>query len=548
MTCPALSTAIVCLLLSGCAPGQMSLTTPGDGDPGGPGGGGGADDPREGSRSGVGAGAAEAFDPAGGEGIVIGDDGSMTLGGAGPVIVEPLIWVANSAEGTVSKLDTRSHQELGRYRTGPGSGWNLSPSRTAVDRDGHVVVANRGVTSAARVLAAGCPDRNGDGVVRTSSGGRDVLAWGEDECIAWYTAFGDPAAAARGTVVEERGGLDGAYEEVAWVGAYGEARMYEIDAADGALTGRTVDVAPVWPYGAALAADGKVWVCGDADLASFDTTTLAVVQHPLPEGRFTYGIAVDAEGDVWTGGTLQRFRPSTGEWDWPAGAEGWSEEDWEEDAGDFAGGVAADARGFVWAAKGLGAGGIDRIDIGTLDVLHVATGGMEHGVAPDADGRIWGIDFEGTSASIVDPDTLEVTRVTPPFVGAYTYSDMTGSQAGLQSRDRGRYRHTFEACPDGERTTWGALTWDALVPAGAHATFAVRVGDDRAALEPSAGVVVASVGDDAPPVDVGASLSAAGLVQGRFLEVEVTLVSDDGEHAPTVLWFDVGRSCEGLLE
>jgi DNA-binding beta-propeller fold protein YncE len=522
----------------------MSMT---GGGGGGGDGSGGAEGEGEGGRPGVGAGASEPFDPDRGEGIVVDGDGSMTLGGAGPVVVEPLIWVANSAEGTVSKLDTRTHLEIGRYRTGPGSGWELSPSRTAVNRDGHVVVANRGVTSAARILASGCTDVDGDGVVRTSAGGADVLPWGEDECLAWYTTFGDPSSAARGTVVEERGGLDGVFEEVAWVGAYGEARMYEIATADGALTGRTVDVTPVYPYGAALAADGKVWVCGDADLASFDTTTLAVVQHPLPAGRFSYGIAVDAQGDVWTGGTIQRFRPATGEWDWPAGAEGWSEDDWENE-GDFAGGVAADARGFVWAAKGMAEGGIDRIDIRTLEVLHVDTGGSEHGVAPDADGMIWGIDFEGTSASIVDPETLEVARVTPPFVGAYTYSDMTGSQAGLQTRDRGRYRHTFEACPGGDRPTWGALTWDALVPAGAHATFAVRTGDDPTALEPAAGVVVASVGSDEPPVDVGAALAAAGLAQGRTLELEVTLVSDDGEHAPTVLWFAVDHSCEGFLE
>ena len=37
------------------------------------------------------------------------------------------IWIANSAEGTVSKIDTRTGDEIGRYRVAPGES---DPSRT----------------------------------------------------------------------------------------------------------------------------------------------------------------------------------------------------------------------------------------------------------------------------------------------------------------------------------------------------------------------------------------------------------------------------------
>jgi large repetitive protein len=51
------------------------------------------------------------------------------------------IWVPNSNEGTVSKVDTRTGMEVARYRTS-----NLTysnPSRTIVDQNGSCWVANR---------------------------------------------------------------------------------------------------------------------------------------------------------------------------------------------------------------------------------------------------------------------------------------------------------------------------------------------------------------------------------------------------------------------
>jgi len=93
---------------------------------------------------------------------------------------------------------------------------------------------------------------------------------------------------------------------------------------------------------------------------------------------------------------IQRFNPTTGQWDWPA-----INDDPNGFGTTFAGGVAADIDGYVWAAMGLSGGGINRINTHDLsDVTFVNTGGTEHGVAPDADGYIWGIDFTGTTASI----------------------------------------------------------------------------------------------------------------------------------------------------
>ena len=53
----------------------------------------------------------------------------------------PVMWIANTNESTVSKIDTNTGKELARYRTYFNSGGY--PSRTAVDRDGNVYVLNR---------------------------------------------------------------------------------------------------------------------------------------------------------------------------------------------------------------------------------------------------------------------------------------------------------------------------------------------------------------------------------------------------------------------
>ena len=108
-------------------------------------------------------------------------------------VARSFIWIANSAEGTVSKLDTRTMMELGRYLTSP-SGKGL-PSRTSVAGDGSVAVANRsnatgwmgdGGGGVTKIFASKdkCKDKNGNGMIDTSTGAMDVKPWGQDECVA----------------------------------------------------------------------------------------------------------------------------------------------------------------------------------------------------------------------------------------------------------------------------------------------------------------------------------------------------------------------------
>ena len=104
--------------------------------------------------------------------------------GEGGSIDFSFIWIANSPEGTVSKVDTQSATEVARYRTGPGE---PDPSRTSVNLAGDVAVLNRaGGVAKIAAIEERCVDANGDGIIQTSTGPDDVLDWGADECVLWY--------------------------------------------------------------------------------------------------------------------------------------------------------------------------------------------------------------------------------------------------------------------------------------------------------------------------------------------------------------------------
>ena len=116
-------------------------------------------------------------------GVGVNDDGWLQLDVSTEFIRNEL-WVANSGEGTVSRLDADQVVEIGRYRVGMGDD-RADPSRTSVDLVGDVFVGNRasspvqGATSSVTKIASEmsrCVDRNGNGKIDTSSGPDDMLA------------------------------------------------------------------------------------------------------------------------------------------------------------------------------------------------------------------------------------------------------------------------------------------------------------------------------------------------------------------------------------
>ena len=134
---------------------------------------------------------------------VVGIEGELRIGAdSDPVTptVFPYIWVACSNRGTVVRIATEPHhspvhgdvtrgQILGEYYTAP-EGAPKNPSRTTVDFDGSVWVGNRDNITVDGTLMGhivkigtglGCQwiDRNGNGVLDTSTGLGDVRPWAD---------------------------------------------------------------------------------------------------------------------------------------------------------------------------------------------------------------------------------------------------------------------------------------------------------------------------------------------------------------------------------
>jgi hypothetical protein len=66
-----------------------------------------------------------------------------------PGVVQSFIWIANTGEGTVSKVCTIDGKEVARYYTSPQASGG-DPSRTSVNLHGDMVVTNRSPPAARR--------------------------------------------------------------------------------------------------------------------------------------------------------------------------------------------------------------------------------------------------------------------------------------------------------------------------------------------------------------------------------------------------------------
>jgi hypothetical protein len=351
------------------------------------------------------------------------------------------IWIANSPEGTVSKIDTRSGDEVARYYTGPQGGTD-DPSRTSVNLAGDVAVANRsGSISKFAGIEEHCVDANLDGVITTSTGPGNVLAFGTDECLLWNVPLpgggGGNQQGPRPTAWDAGAGNDPCEvdDDRVWVG------WFDIDDNRGHFlrlngqTGATLDdvTVPAWdvteaslygPYGGATDADGNLWILGlGGPLARIDGQTLVTNKWEFPAGTSPYGLALDATGTPWTtglGGEITRFDLDTSTFS-------------TFQIGGQLRGVQIDRDGYLWAAVN-GTCGVMKFDTETRTVVApvITIDGCQTpvGVSIDVDGYVWLPDQAADVAFKFDPASGQATA-TAGLRGPYTYSDMTGAGLGL---------------------------------------------------------------------------------------------------------------------
>lgn len=342
-------------------------------------------------------------------------DEALDEGRSADALAFSYIWVSNSREGTISKIDTETLTEVARYVSRPdGMG---DPSRTSVNLNGDVAVANRsgGITMFATRLED-CPNPS-----ETSTGPDDVKPW-PDGCVLWHAPFDFDS---QRPVAWTRGAWDPTtcrYEDQRlWTSGHNEhtstAEVMLLRDEDGSVEesvqvdGLATDIYGL--YGGAVDGEGNFWATGlgDSWLYRVERDSLAVTafdHNPV----HAYGITVDHRGHVWTcDARVSRFDPLT---------EEFATADVDGTSGHW--GCMEDGDGVLWVSGTE----IFGIDIETLQVVaRFEVPVVVRGISIDARGRVWGVSFVGNAAYRVDRESGEV-GIVDGLNGPYTYSDMTG--------------------------------------------------------------------------------------------------------------------------
>lgn len=347
------------------------------------------------------------------------------------------VWPSNSNIGQVSKINTQTMIEEGRYFTSAGG--LGSPSRSSVSLSGFSVAVNNRNSGVVKIWSRtdDCdPMQNGVAGLQTSTGAADVLPWGEDDCVHWFI---DPY---NYTTQRPIGWIPAEIDPVTC--EYGEEKLWTsgcnagvdpfifADRVDGA-TGTVEEHVEVTGficdgfggYGGAVDSAGNFWLSNlGTTLGRVDHDTLAVQLWTIPIS--VYGITVDSSGRPWMSSNMGagntsavRFDPMTETFEMATGPVGSAQT-----------GIQEDAFGRMWMntwSYDGGAGqGVTYIDIATMVTgPFTALPTYGKGISIDLDGMVWAIGTFTNNAARYDPSTGQVD-VYSALDYPYTYSDMTG--------------------------------------------------------------------------------------------------------------------------
>ena len=475
----------------------------------------------------------------------------------------PFIWVPNTGQGTVSKINTETGDELGRYWVMPDPdhehwiGKSSSPSRTTVDLQGNCWVGNRQAGTVVKIglFEAGIwHDRNGDGVCQTSQDenndgnitGDELLPWGEDECVLFevnlyvgnkgtYVPGAGPGiydiepwrTSPRGLAIDADNNLwagtcPGTYDNI-----YNYPSTYHhIDGETGAIMEEVV-MKDHAAYGAVIDPNGILWSSmrptGTPEhpfLVRFDPETLLQERIYL-QNRWTYGLGLDYLGNLFVSGwnlrNLHRVNINRFPGDlFPQSSLG----EWTKGGPYNARGVACTADNDVWVASTSG-NRVYRYDNNGNLKTSIVVGNGPTGVAVDAAGKVWVCNVGDEFIKRIDPNlgddnfgSVDLEKRIIGSGGHYGYSDMTGIIARTITTRIGTWTVTFDS--DESDTPWGTVSWNGEELNSI--TVKVRSSNDE------------STWSAWETAKTGEWLSSTP--NGRYLEIETTLQIVDGEVSP----------------
>jgi hypothetical protein len=346
------------------------------------------------------------------------------------------IWIANSTQGTVSKIDTVSTIEEGRFAVTAAP--SQEPSRTSVNQYGDMAVGHRFAAKVTKVAALPerCVDKNNNGIIDTSTGPADIRPYMEDDCVLWSTelpaeANGTRAVAWEGGVIDPTTCTNTVPNPRLWV-AYGSnpLKVYRLDGDTGAVLDSVQIASSGFVYGGAVNAEGDFWVSDRSGLtlSRVDSDSLAVSTWGVP-GSNAYGVGMDQNGHPWfatysvgAGDFVYRFDPDTETFHSAGGT-----------AGRYRG-MNVDREGRAWVA-GNSPCRLALFDVVTETQLNDAIplpGCVDPvGVSVDRDGYVWVVDRGASLAWKVDPNFHIIVGMVTGLINPYTYSDMTGQGLNL---------------------------------------------------------------------------------------------------------------------
>lgn len=431
----------------------------------------------------------------------------------------PFIWVANSDAGTVSKLDTVTGAELGRYLSAP-NGIGRNPSRTTVDQNGNMWVGNRDsntITKIALAEAGNCVDRNGNGVIETSTGAADIKAWPAggppaDECILMNVALGTAAwdnNNVRAVAIDANNNV--------FAGMSSGNNIYHVNGATGAIiqTFTQPFSGNYASYGAVVDGAGNLWVSGDGNNKvakhTFNPDGSHAAAQTINLPGWSYGMAI--AGDYiwvsgWTFNNINKIRLSDGvkvaTYN-PPGANGLR-------------GVAVTDDGDIWVASSYG-NNVIRLHPDGSHVATIGVGSHPTGVAVDAAGKVWVTNYWSSNVSRINPATNTVDATFPVGAGPYNYSDMTGIVSRNVTTTQGTWTVVHDSGVAG--TAWGTATWHSTEPAGTGIAVRVRAAETIAGLGSASWVMAPN----------GTAFAGA---TGRYVQMEVKLSTTVQGVTPTL--------------
>lgn len=459
----------------------------------------------------------------------------LQLNVAGDPLPFPVVNIAASGRGTLVRIDGATGAVLAEYATSP-DGLMRNPSRTATDAFGNVWVGNRNedgtvgripkgsvvkiglCIGGTRVDANGtpnptgnflrgpfayntCVDRNGDGLIRTSRGLGDVLAWPNvTDGAGGPDGIVQDAVDEAILVYQRTSGINTHHVSLdasgnVWVGGFPFVSD-DFDLLDGQTGAILTTIAnpTCGAYGGVVDRNDVLWSTtgeGGTDLmryviATQSLTCIDLTQFGMNNTGENHGLGIGPDGSVWVTqfdlNQVLKFNPDgTLVPGFPKPTFG--------DGRDRSVAITP-VDGHAWVGGSLG-NTVSRLDANGnfLKAIDLGLDGQSpRGISIDSRGKIWVACTLSDTAKRIDPngggDGLGAVDLTVPLgrtARPFDFGEMTGTNAVTAPQNDG----TWEVLYDSHvaNNEYGRISWNAVVPGGTSFAVQFRTSDDPVAIQ-----------------------------------------------------------------